>query len=146
MANNHMPYASTLCDLGPLPTMLLKHVFTQLGTVTNVINVSQRSDIFFLMILTLLWSERPNQPESLSWSERPNQPEYRGTFKLRTVKLCHQIMANYFSSSHVVMFKCNWQPSIFCNAGYFHGCIASIAMQICSRTPFLVLVVMIVTQ
>ena len=92
-------------------------------------------------------------PESTwvrSWPERPNQPKYRGTFKLHTAKLCHQIMAIYFSSSHIVMLKFHWQPSTFCNAGYFRCYIASIAMWLCSRThrrtPFPVLLVMIATQ
>ena len=47
-------------------------------------------------------------PITLLWSECPNQPEYRGTFKLCTAKLCHQIIASYFSSSHVIKLKFRW--------------------------------------
>ena len=72
-------------------------------------------------LLTLSLSGRPNQPESLSWPERQNQPEYRGTIKLRTAKLCHHIMAIYYSSSDVVMLKLHWQLLKICNAGYFRG-------------------------
>ena len=55
------------------------------------------------IILTLWWSECPNQPESLSCPEYLNMPEYTGTFKLPTAKQCHQIMAIYFGSSRVII-------------------------------------------
>ena len=71
--------------------------------------------------LTLSWSECLKQPESLSWPECVNMPKYRGTFKLRTAKQCHQIMAIYFGSSHVTILKFHWQVSTFRNAGDFHG-------------------------
>ena len=107
---------SNLLAPGPVDTKgsMSRPAMAQLGVKrSHLVQCSAECTTFKL---TITWSERQNQPEYLSWPECMNTPGYRGTYKMRSSKEFHPIMAIYLGSLHAIRLEFSWKVSAFCNA------------------------------